>query len=315
MSDEKNEIVTREKNHIEYIDKNLDLIQNQNKLSNDDLRNFAIQCKRTGLDPVTRQIYAIPNNGKLTIMASIDGLRLIAERSGAYEGQTKPEWCGEDGRWTDIWLSNEPPKAARIGVYKTKFREALYGVALFNEYVGRHLHDDLKYGKFKKGDFTFMWAKMPALMIVKVAEALALRKAFPNEMSGLYSTDEMEQATIINDDKSISIQNVSTIKEVLKETGFDNLDSKPKKVTPEVINHSNELADYIIKFGKHKDKKLSEINLLELDQYVQWIPTRLASSEGAPINGKLKEYMEECCEVATIYVREQYTKVPPNIDT
>lgn len=100
--DEKNELVVKEKNHVDYIDKNLDLIQNQNKLSGDDLRNFAIQCKRTGLDPITRQIYAIPNNGKLTIMASIDGLRLIAERSGAYEGQTRPEWCGEDGKWTDI---------------------------------------------------------------------------------------------------------------------------------------------------------------------------------------------------------------------
>ena len=79
-------IATKEQNHVAYIDQNLDLIANQNKLSQDDLKNFAIQCKRTGLDPITRQIYAIPNNGKLTIMASIDGLRLIAERSGNYEG-------------------------------------------------------------------------------------------------------------------------------------------------------------------------------------------------------------------------------------
>lgn len=187
-------------NHSDYIENNLAIIQNQYDLSKKDLEFFAIQCKRTNLDPITRQIYAIPNNGKLTIMASIDGLRLIAERSGAYEGQTKPEWCDENGKWVDIWLSKKPPTAARIGVFKTKFREPLYGVALFDEYAGKYAYDDSKSFKYKKGDLTFMWAKMPALMIAKVAEALALRKAFPNEMSGIYSTEEMEQSEIVSSD-------------------------------------------------------------------------------------------------------------------
>ena len=195
MSEAK-ELMLKEQSHVSYIDQNLDLIANQNKLSPEDLKNFAIQCKRTGLDPITRQIYAIPNNGKLTIMASIDGLRLIAERSGEHEGQTAPQWCGDDGIWKDVWLSKETPRACKIGVYKTKFREPLVAIAIFEEYAGRHLYDDTKYGKYKRGDLTHMWAKMPALMIAKVAEALALRKAFPNEMSGIYSTGEMEQANI-----------------------------------------------------------------------------------------------------------------------
>jgi len=153
--------------------------------TNDEFSLFINQCKRTGLDPFTRQIYFTKDKkGKVSIISSIDGLRLVAERSDKYEGQTKAEWCGDDGVWKDIWLDKQPPKAARVGVYKNKFREPLYGVALFDEYCGR----------YQDGNPTFMWAKMPALMIAKVAEALALRKAFPNDLSGIYSQDEMQQA-------------------------------------------------------------------------------------------------------------------------
>jgi phage recombination protein Bet len=153
--------------------------------SSDEFNLFINQCKRTGLDPFSKQIYFIKdNNGKVTIVSSIDGFRLIAERSGDYEGQTKTEWCGEDGVWKDVWLHEKAPWAARVGVYRSKFREALYGIAHFQEYAGYKAN----------GDLTFMWNKMPALMIAKVAESLALRKAFPNDLSGIYSSDEMEQA-------------------------------------------------------------------------------------------------------------------------
>lgn len=118
----------------------------------------------------------------MTIQTSIDGLRLVADRTDAYEGQTPVQWCGKDGIWRDIWNEQAHPVASRVGVFKKGFREALYAVAHWDEYVQ----------KTKDGSLAQFWAKMPRLMLGKVAEALALRKAFPNELSGIYATEEIE---------------------------------------------------------------------------------------------------------------------------
>lgn len=163
--------------------------------SNGDLAVFLNYAQRTGLDPFSRQIYMISRNErtqdggwrkKWTIQASIDGLRIIAQRSGDYAGQVGPEWCGPDGQWRDVWLDPEPPAAARVGVLRTGFAAPLYAVALYREYVGTD----------KQGKPTRMWAEKGALMIAKCAEALALRKAFPNDLSGVYTSEELSKADV-----------------------------------------------------------------------------------------------------------------------
>lgn len=149
---------------------------------------FLQHCRRTGLDPIARQIYSIARKSKgqlrWQIQISIDGARLVAERSGQYEGQTTPEFTGDGSTWTQVWLEKEPPKAARVGVFRRGFREPLYAVALWDAYV------QTKYN----GEVSEMWAKMGPLMLAKCAEMLALRKAFPQDLSGLYSSEEMAQA-------------------------------------------------------------------------------------------------------------------------
>jgi phage recombination protein Bet len=151
---------------------------------------FLQHCSRTGLDPIARQIYSIARKSrgqlKWQIQISIDGARLVAERSKQYEGQTTPEFTADGVTWTQVWLSPEPPKAARVGVYRRGFRDALYAVALWDAYV------QTKYD----GSVSDMWSKMGPLMLAKCAEMLALRKAFPQDLSGLYSAEEMAQAEV-----------------------------------------------------------------------------------------------------------------------
>lgn len=155
-----------------------------------DIEAFFHQAKRSGLDPFARQIYMIERRSKVrgqwvtkyTIQTSIDGFRVIRDRKGTFRGMEE-HWCGTDGAWRDVWLEDQPPAAARITLHLDGFVKPITAVARYDEYV-----------PLRDGSPTGQWGKMPALMTSKVAEALALRKAYPQDFSGLYTSDEMAQA-------------------------------------------------------------------------------------------------------------------------
>jgi phage recombination protein Bet len=244
-------------NQVSFSKEQIDVIKNQIAVgaTDSELKSFIWQCERTGLDPFSRQIYFIKSAGKVQIQTSIDGFRVIAERSGEYEGQTQAMWCGHDGVWKEIWTDNDFPVAAKIGVYKKGFREPLYAIAHWNEYFAQP---------------GFMHKKMPALMLAKVAESLALRKAFPNLMSGLYTKEEL----VTEEPKSRIHVDQPTDAEVLE---------------------AKAVNGYTIPFGKFKMRSLEEVGPNELGGYVDYIEKK-AAKEGKPIQGQVKEFIDRACE-------------------
>jgi phage recombination protein Bet len=163
------------------------------KCSDTELDYFIEVCKQTNLSPFTREIYAISRETwnpetqrkepKMSIQVSIDGLRKRAANSGYYDGSTT-FWCGEDGKWLEVWLKSTPPSAAKTVVYRKGCGQPFTAVARFDAYK-----QDFK------GKLSGLWEKMPDIMIGKCSEALALRKAFPEQTAGLYASEEMDQAS------------------------------------------------------------------------------------------------------------------------
>lgn len=153
--------------------------------SDDEFAMFMQHCRRTGLDPFLRQVHAVKRYDSeqeryvMSIQTGIDGFRLIAERTQKYAPGRSPTFTyGADGRL--ISATAYVKKFTPIdGTWHEVSAEAFY-----DEYV------QLK----RDGTPNRMWKKMPHVMLSKVAEALALRKAFPADFSGMYIAEEMMQS-------------------------------------------------------------------------------------------------------------------------
>jgi phage recombination protein Bet len=153
------------------------------------IAKFMHICERTGLDPLARQIYCIGRFGsdglEWSVQTGIDGFRVIAERSRQYAGQDEAEWLTEKGEWVPAFvkqLHGDHPLAARVKVYRHDWDRPMVGIATWDEYAQTK----------RNGELTAMWKDRGPGQLAKCAEALALRKAFPQDLSGLYTDDEMQ---------------------------------------------------------------------------------------------------------------------------
>jgi len=191
-----------------------------------DKDKFLHVIKQTGLDPLMKQIYIVPRQSKnksgnwvtsFTIQTSIDGFRLIAERSENYAPGREPIWEFDDNKKM-ISATAFVKKMTKDGTW-----HEIGATAHYDEYVQLN----------KNGAPSSFWKTKAKLMTAKCAEALALRKAFPDALTGVYTDDEMEQAN--NKAKEIDENVESEKKEALKLT---------KKQVKELDNILNKLPEY-----------------------------------------------------------------------
>jgi phage recombination protein Bet len=154
-----------------------------------ELAFFLQVAKLKRLDPFTGQIHVVKRwdsglgKEKMTVQTGIDGYRVIASRTRDLAGTDDAIYDSEDG---------EHPNWAKVTVYRygrNDDRIPYTATARWNEYV--QMYKDKQTGEQRPNR---MWKTMPFLMLGKVAEALALRKAFPDELSGVYTNEEMDQA-------------------------------------------------------------------------------------------------------------------------
>ncbi|WP_295035493.1 recombinase RecT [uncultured Microbacterium sp.] len=144
---------------------------------------FIAACARTGLDPTAKQIYAAQMGGKWTVLVGIDGMRVVAQRTGEYDGQDPIEWQAEEGGpWTTV-----PPKSpfsARVRIYRKGISRPLEQTVTFAEF-----------GSTAKGN----WTQRPSHMLGIRAESHGFRRQFPMELAGLYTPEDFESGLDTSD--------------------------------------------------------------------------------------------------------------------
>jgi len=198
-NDKRQPVVVTPVRPTKWNDQQIDLIKRTvaADTNRDEFDLFIEVCKRVGLDPFRKQIYAVvysKNNKdkrKMSIITGIDGFRAIAARCGDYRPAEDPPRIEYDENERTP-LNPKGIVSAMVTVYKKSDGEwsPVRAIAYWDEYAPKKQvwengqpTDEQKLSE--------MWAKMPRLMIGKVAEALALRMGWPEDMAGIYTDDEM----------------------------------------------------------------------------------------------------------------------------
>lgn len=193
-----------------FNEKQIDILKNSicKGVSNEEFEVFLMACYKTQLDPFMRQIYAVKRKAKkpdgswgdtMTIQTGIDGYRLIAERTGCYAPGPEPTYVHDE-------TGNLQSATAYI---KKQTRDGTWHTVSASAYIDEYCQ------RTKEGNPMGMWNNMPRTMLAKCAEAQALRKAFPAEMSGVYTKEEMAQAEDVT--PKISLEQASELQNILDE--------------------------------------------------------------------------------------------------
>lgn len=205
-----NELVKHEPKDISapahFTPEQVDTIKNMfcKGLSDDEFKVYLYTCQRTGLDPFAKQIYAVKRGNAMTIQTGIDGYRLVADRSGKYAPGQEPTFV-YDPHGKLLSATAYIKKLTKDGTW-----HIVPATAHFEEYV-----------QVFNGKPAGLWQKMPRTMLAKCAEALAIRKCFPAELSGVYTEGEMDQADVVDVTTHQDVDPVKPVVYITQEQVFE----------------------------------------------------------------------------------------------
>lgn len=272
-------------------------------MDDDTFYSFKLICQAKGLNPHCDQIYAVPRKnyttGKTTwtFQTSIDGYRLIADRTGNYAPGREPSFSYDtDGKL--ISATSYLKKRTGDGTW-----HECAATAFFDEYAQTY--------KNKEGieKLTEFWANMPHGQLAKCSESLNLRRSFPFETANLYTREEMQNTKMaqvledINNDDDGNLASVPS--ETVNETNGEIKKEEPKPS----YNSSKTITEKQQKFFYAKTKafpafepivkkmyplfpqiSMTEFNKL-LDHFEEW---KLGSSKAVPSEKEEQAYFEDC---------------------
>lgn len=257
-----NEVILHPANAVEAIDftpDQIDLIKATvaKGATDNELRLFLYRCKNMGLDPLKPgQVHFIKyGSNPGSIVVGIDGFRAKAERSGKLKG-IKRGVIRDGGKCIGAWCE----------VYRSDW-----------DHPAR---EEVSLAEYNTGKA--MWAKMPETMLKKVAEAAALRMAFPDDLGGIYSDDEMDQAAQHRPSaaKADRVNNLISEPQVELEPEIE----EPDFITEAAAEEPQDLGEYIIPIGKkYKGRKLKELSPELLLSFVTWVETNIQNKNGETV--------------------------------
>jgi phage recombination protein bet len=158
------------------------------KANDEELAYFIATCKERNLNPFTKEVYFIKyGTNPAQVVVSKDAFMKRAEQNPNF-----------DGFEAGIVVETAEGEIKHItGTIHSKNDELLGGWAkVYRKDRSYPIEVDADFKAYNTGKS--MWSKMPALMIRKVALVSAMREAFSENVGGLYTADEMEQAQPID---------------------------------------------------------------------------------------------------------------------
>ncbi len=210
--------------------------------TDDELELFTHACNRTKLDPFMRQIYAVKRwqDGKevMTIQTGIDGYRLIADRTGKYMPGKDCTFTYKDGKVfsATAYVKKKDDQGNWHEISHT---------AYWDEYAA----------KKKDGSLMTMWRDKPHIMLGKCAEAAALRKAFPADLSGIYTKEELEHVDV---DVIDSTPSETKIKPIVQAECIANEETITSQEAQEIefllLEEPKEYREDLLKYFSHARK-------------------------------------------------------------